>query len=164
VVLSVLLFVLIFVVIAMVIKNNINAFAQEFPKYEQRIDVLTHDLIELLQIKGDQGAAESGRLPTGLSATLEGFSLSKMITGVVSSIGNFISNTILVLLFLLFLLAGRNTLVPKIEQAFPGPASVKVVAVISNINPYMQVLIIPVRLPSCFQVLSAVDISDNNIL
>jgi predicted PurR-regulated permease PerM len=135
---SVLLFVLIFVLIGMVIKNNIDAFAREFPKYEQRIDTLTRDIIELLQIKGQQGTGESGQLPAGLLATLEKFSVSDAITALVSSIGNFLSNAVLVLLFLLFLLTGRNTLIPKIKRAFSETTSAKIASVFRNIDRQVQ--------------------------
>lgn len=136
--LSVLLFVLVFVLIGMVIKNNIDAFAREFPKYEQRIDTLTHDIQEFLHIKVERVPGKSDHSPGGIAEALEKFSVSDAIANLVSSIGNFLSDALLVLLFLLFLLTGRNTLVPKIRRAFPETVSAQIASVFRNIDQQVQ--------------------------
>ena len=135
---SILLFALIFGLIGMVIKNNIDAFAQEFPKYEQRIDTLTHNIKEFLQVKAAQVAGSPDQSFIGVAETFKGFSVSGAISNLVSSIGNLLSDVLLVLLFLLFLLTGRNTLAPKIRRAFPETISIQIASVFRHVDQQVQ--------------------------
>jgi predicted PurR-regulated permease PerM len=102
---------LLIVVIGSIIKDSFDSFALEFPKYEKRIDSLTDDVMELLHIKREDIPENS---LTGLSpqitAILDNFSITNLLGNLVSSISNLLSNAVLVLIVLLFLLVGRHTL------------------------------------------------------
>ena len=109
---------LLIVLIGSVIKDSIDSFVVEFPKYEKRIDSITDDVMDLLHIEQADLPDDSA---TGLSpeikAVLDNFSITNLLGNLVSSISNILSNAFLVLIVLLFLLIGRHTLTKKIKAA-----------------------------------------------
>jgi predicted PurR-regulated permease PerM len=125
------------------INTSIQAFTTEFPKYEKRLDLLLQNLSSILNLPPE---LFSGQLQDAdrnqLLAALDNLSLTGIITTTLGSIVKFLSNTVLVLLFLLFILMGRNQLRKKLELAFNPKQSQKLVSIYSNINQQIQKYII----------------------
>jgi predicted PurR-regulated permease PerM len=123
---------------AMLIYTSIKSFTAEFPKYEQRFNAIFEQIVRLLEIPPEilTGTGE-GTQPTLLS-TVQGFSLSKIIVAVMGSVLNFVSNTVLVLLFLLFILVGRNQLARKVHVAFSPDVAHRISDMLVNMNAQIQ--------------------------
>ena len=138
VLLSILLFVLIFGLVGMVIENSIDDFALELPKYQRRIDTMTQNIEEFLKIDEEQMIRESGESPNWILSVLQKFTLSDALPKLAGTIGDLLSDTLLVFLFMLFFLSGRNTLIPKIKRAFPENISTKIAFAFNNINHQVQ--------------------------
>jgi predicted PurR-regulated permease PerM len=130
---------LLIVLIGSIIKDSIDSFVVEFPKYEKRIDSLTDDAMDLLHIKQVEPSDDSvDAISPEIKAVLDNFSFTNLIGNLVSSISNILSNAFLVLIVLLFLLIGRHNLTKKIKVAFQDETSEKITSIITNINEQIQ--------------------------
>lgn len=119
--------------------GSIKSFASDFPKYETRINNIYKDVLQFLdipqaQVPGD--VQEGDRF--GILADIKNLSISGMVLKTLGSIMNFLSNTALVLLFLLFILVGRKQLTHKIQFAFKHDLSTRISTIITNINREIQ--------------------------
>ncbi len=103
------------------------AFAAEFPKYGQQIQ----SLLAKLEASRFLGAHWN------LSTLLGAINVEKVASIAVSTLGpffSFLSTLFLVLVFLVFILAGRGCLAAKVERSFsPGQAK-KIAAMLENID------------------------------
>jgi len=119
--------------------TSIRSFAAEFPKYQERLTNIIWDIINLLKIPPEIISAEAGTAQKfNILSAVQNFSLYGIITTTMNSLLNFLSNTILVLLFLLFILMGRNQLNQKIPLAFRPQTSLKIAEMVTNINLQIQ--------------------------
>ncbi len=130
-------------VIAVFINESIQTFASEFPRYEERFGLIIDNLIRFFKIPQELIPQNSGltqriQVLTGI----DDWTFTGLITSTLSSITKFLSNTVLVLLFLLFILMGRNQLIKKLELAFDNDVSEKLVGICSNINQQIEKYII----------------------
>ena len=121
------------------IYGSIKSFASDFPKYEARVDNIYHNVLEFLDIPqapvtGD--IQEGDRF--GILADIKNLSVSNIIIKTLGSLMNFLSNTALVMLFLLFILIGRKQLTHKIQFAFDQDLSSRISTIITNINKEIQ--------------------------
>jgi AI-2 transport protein TqsA len=123
----------------MLIYTSIKAFASEFPRYSSRITILLQNLLDYLNIPRE---ALTNQVSEGerfhLLDQIRQLSLHKLILNTLGSMLNFMSNTFLVLLFLLFILIGRNQLIRKVEFAFKDDDSNRISEMIKNINRQIQ--------------------------
>jgi predicted PurR-regulated permease PerM len=134
--------VLLFIVlIGSLIKNSIDSFVVEFPKYEKRIDSITSDVMGWLHIEQGETPGDANTntaLPPEIKAILDNFSITNFLGTLVGSISNLLSNAVLVLIVLMFLLIGRHTMTKKIHAAFQSETSKKIVSITTNINEQIQ--------------------------
>jgi AI-2 transport protein TqsA len=131
--------------------TSIKSFAEEFPKYEQRLRMLVDQGREFLNIPSE--VFEDETRPEGSLKWLNSIrelSLHRIVLSTLGSLVNFMSNTFLVLLFLLFILIGRNNLGPKIKSAFEPEISEKISQMIININSQIQKYLIAKTFISLF--------------
>ncbi|NIV15471.1 MAG: AI-2E family transporter [Aliifodinibius sp.] len=136
--LAVIITFLILGVVALLVNNSIQSFAAEFPKYEKRFDAILRGLFQYLNIPPELFTEQMKGTERLQWLTSQDWSLTGIITNVLRSIAGFLSNTFLVLLFLVFILMGRNKLIRKLEFAFKPQVSKKVSGVCSNINIQIQ--------------------------
>ena len=130
---------LMIVLVGSLINDSIESFVVEFPKYEKRIDSLTSDVMGWLHIEQDKTIDDSmTALPSEIKAILDNFSITNLLSTLVSSISNMLSNAVLVLIVLMFLLIGRHTLTKKIHAAFHSDTSKKIISITTNINEQVQ--------------------------
>ncbi len=119
--------------------TSIKSFAAEFPRYEGRLRLFLDKGLDILHIPREvflQQVKAQGTLHWLNS--LQNFSLHEVILGTLGSILNFMSNTFLVLLFLLFILIGRNQLVIKTQLAFRPELALRISSILKNINSQIQ--------------------------
>ena len=101
-------------------------FAAELPKYSQKVTSVITSFQEKYNLSG---------------AEWQPFDLNKAGGIFLDSLGpffSFISNLFLIVLFLIFILAGRGQIVPKINRAFSEERASKVCGVIQNIDGQIQ--------------------------
>ena len=120
-----------------VIGNSVQEFANNYPLYEPRIKQLTDSIIGL--IPGSEDIYDSS---SSVFAAFDSTSFPGIVAALVGSIGGFASETLLVLLILAFMLAGRNQLIEKIPHAFETETATKIVSVVEDVNGQIQQYIV----------------------
>ncbi|RMF58259.1 MAG: AI-2E family transporter [Calditrichaeota bacterium] len=125
--------------LGVLINTSIQSFAAEFPKYEKRLDMIYNKTLELINIppnvfSGDMEANDR----TQLFEALDKLSITGIITQLFRSITRFLSNTVLVLLCLVFILMGRNQLIAKLDRAFKPRLAERLTDICTNINIQIQ--------------------------
>lgn len=121
------------------IYTSIKSFASEFPKYETKLTLLVEQIFRFLNIPRE--IFEKEITPQGKLQWLSSFrelSLHRLVLSTLGSMLNFMSNTFLVLLFLLFILIGRNQLAVKVQLAFPPEMATRIAGILVNINRQIQ--------------------------
>jgi len=137
--LSIIITFLILNLVGVLIYGSIKSFAADFPKYEARVDQIYHSVLKFLDIpQAPIAGSEQEGDRFGIMADIQNLSISGIILKTLGSIMNFLSNTALVLLFLLFILVGRKQLTHKIELAFKHEMSARISSIITNINKEIQ--------------------------
>ncbi|RQW05358.1 MAG: AI-2E family transporter [Calditrichaeota bacterium] len=126
-------------VFGMLIYTSVRSFAAEFPKYSQRLNMLMFDVLDFLRIPRDALNGE-GEFSGGfqLLTSIRELSLHRVILNTLGSLLNFMSNSILVLLFLLFIMIGRNQLARKVQVAFEAQMAMRIAGMLKNINKQIQ--------------------------
>lgn len=125
--------------IAVLVYTSIRSFSAEFPLYEQRLERLWEHILRILNLPlGLPTSDQPGAGASTLLDTAQQFSLSKIILLTMDSFLSFISNTVMVLLFLLFILVGRNQLTRKVRIAFAPDVASKVSEMLINVNSQIQ--------------------------
>jgi AI-2 transport protein TqsA len=118
--------------LALVISSSVDSFVKEVPKYQER-------LVNL----GSSIAGSIKELASRLNVRLEevnvqqAFQLSSITSALASGIGSFLNlltNLFLVLLFMVFILAGTGELTVKIRKAFPPDRADRIVEVIEKVG------------------------------
>jgi AI-2 transport protein TqsA len=118
--------------LSLVVYSSADSFAREMPKYERRLT----GMVESIGHTITQAAAD-------LDISLEeihwrqAFQLSSLTGAVTSGLGsffNFLTNLILILLFMMFMLAGSGQLGEKIRRAFPQQQADRFARIIENVG------------------------------
>jgi AI-2 transport protein TqsA len=118
--------------LALVISSSVDSFVKEVPKYQGRLMNL-----------GASIAGSIKDLASRLNVRLEevniqqAFQLSSITSALASGIGSFLNlltNLFLVLLFMVFILAGTGELTVKIRKAFPPDQADRIVEVIDKVG------------------------------
>ena len=132
IILIIAIFFLAFYLLGILVYSSGKSFATEFPKYGQKINHLLASLKDSIRIKG---------ISWDKITSMEGLDLNRIGSFLLSSLGtffSFLSNLFLVLLFLVFMLAGRGNLKIKIDRSFSQARSFKINDVIGNIDRKIQ--------------------------
>ena len=108
------------------------AFAAELPRYSQKVNSLLASIQERFNLSGAEWQPFDWA---------DQFDLNKAGGILLDSIGpffSFISNFFLIVLFLVFILAGKGQVMPKISRAFPGERASLICGVLQNIDSQIQ--------------------------
>jgi AI-2 transport protein TqsA len=127
-----LLFTLVLFFLGWVIFSSANAFLQELPNYEGKIAVIA-DNIEAVLL----GLATRLNLQLNDFQWSDALNVSSLTSAVTTGLGSFISfvtSTFMVVLFMLFMLAGSGDLAKKVRGAFPESLSKKLADMIKVID------------------------------
>lgn len=135
-------FVVLFLV-GILVNNSIQSFRVEFPKYEGRFNKMIDGIVDLLNLPPELFSEHSNWATSAqVSAFLEKFSFTGMVSEILTSFSSVLSNLFLVLLFLFFILMGRNQLVKKLKDAFTTETSNQVAHIITRIKQQIEKYII----------------------
>ena len=118
--------------LASLIYTTGKAFAAELPKYSQKVDSLITSIQERYNLSGSEWQ------PFDWANQFDLNRIGGIFLDALGPFLSFISNLFLVLLFLIFILAGRGQIVPKINRAFTNKRASKVCGVIQNIDSQIQ--------------------------
>lgn len=119
--------------------TSIKSFTSEFPHYESRLGLFLDKSLEFFRIPKEVFEKQiSGQGPLGWLSSVRELSLHQVVLNTLGSLLNFMSNTFLVLLFLLFILIGRNQLILKTQLAFEPDMALKIAGILRNINRQIQ--------------------------
>ncbi len=142
-----------FYLIGLLIYSNIDTFVEEFPKYQTKFNEFYLKILELLKIPREDVNHYYSQIDW--SELLQKLSIPKILSSSVGSFMNFLANLFLILIFLIYILLGREHLLTRVELAFPGERSKKFNDVFQNINRGMQKYLVAKTLISLGTGLSA---------
>jgi len=132
IILIIAVFVLAFYLLGILVYSSGKSFAAEFPKYGQKINGWLASLRANLELRG---------IPWTRITSMEGLDLNRIGSFLLSSLGtffSFLSNMFIVLIFLVFMLAGRGNLKDKIDRSFGRDRASKINCIIGNIDRKIQ--------------------------
>ncbi|MFT4603626.1 MAG: AI-2 transport protein TqsA [Rhodothermales bacterium] len=116
--------------------SSIGSFAQEVPRYEARATAYLNNVEAWAILRLADFSIEVGDTTWSRSINLS--SLTGVITTGIGTFFSFLGTAFLVLLFMMFILAGSGDLVEKVKLAFPeGPAD-RIATVISNVDAQLR--------------------------
>ncbi len=126
---AILILIFFFVLLFFFLSVTINSFVNQVPKYFTRFDDIFGGLGETI------GPALGLTPGTGLSEMLDWRSIFiNLVTSVSGSLVNFISMSVLIFIFVLFLLLERQSLIPKFKVALPSRSGMRVAIMFERIN------------------------------
>jgi predicted PurR-regulated permease PerM len=118
--------------LASLIYTTGKAFAAELPKYSQKVSELLTSFQERYNISGAEWQ------PFDWTSQLDLNKAGGFLLDALGPFFSFISNLFLVLIFMVFIMAGRGQILPKINRAFTRERASKVSEVIQNIDSQIQ--------------------------
>jgi len=134
-----LLMVVIFLIIQLLgtlIYTSAASFVGEFPKYEERLTPMFQDALKALNIQQQDVQEYLDRFDWGKA--ISQFSVTKVMSRTLGTFMNFIMNIVLVLIFMLFILAGWTRLHRRIERAFEPERARRIANVIDSVEHRVQ--------------------------
>lgn len=115
-----------------VLFSSTQSFIEELPKYEAKAGVIVSDVESFLLTAATRFNMDVAEV--NWSDAFDWSSVSAAVTSGVGSFISFVSTTFLVLLFMLFILAGSGELAEKIRAAFPESQAEKIANLVSNVD------------------------------
>lgn len=125
-------FALMLFLLSLLVYSSMDAFINGFPRYERKFTTLMNGLVQALTQTANEFNIELDNI-----RWTEALQISSITTAVTSGVGsflNFLSNVFLVLLFMLFILAGSGDLENKIKRAYAPQQAARMTTVIRNIE------------------------------
>ena len=118
--------------VGLIVYSSAKTFATELPVYEAKLKTLLSEVGDALEIP---------RLKVDPTEWLKALNFERMAKVLLSALGpflNFMSGLLLVLLFLVFIIAGRGGLERKVGGAFPPREASRVVSMVRTIDGQIQ--------------------------
>lgn len=117
----------------LVVYSSALSFTEEFGRYGERINAIASSTERALEeIAKSLGMEDAGELDLG--QFFEVSAVTSVVSVGIGSFFNFLSNAFLVILFMLFILAGSGELGAKIKQAFPAETAQRIIGVTEKIS------------------------------
>lgn len=125
-------FALILFLLALLVTSSVGAFATALPGYEAKFDRIAKGAEQLVSKTAQQLDVHVEDIR--LTDIIPFSTVSSVLASGVGSFIKFMGNAFMILLFMLFILAGSGELVTKVERAFPPDDAQKIAAVLKNIS------------------------------
>lgn len=119
-------------IIGYIVYSSSQSLVTATDRYLPRIQTVVADIEILLQSTATLLGLEEGRLD--LSQVIDPSIVPTLLQNGIGEAITFAGNTFLVLLFMLFILAGSGELVVKIQRAYPKSIAARITAVTDNIS------------------------------
>lgn len=118
--------------VGILVYSSAQSFAEAFDRYGARIDTITEDAERNLSLITEPLGIDSDALK--LSELVQTDAVQSILTRGVGSFVLVVSNMFLVLLFMLFMLAGSGELGTKVQKAYPASLAARIVGIMDNIS------------------------------
>lgn len=137
----VLLFLLIFIFVVfyffgILVIAGVTSFIQKFPAYSTKIVIMVKTIFAQLRIPVEE---VNNYINTfDWTKSINTSYITSIVSATFGSLASYVGNLILVLLFLMFMLAGRNSLIDRVEKAFSEDKSDEIKFIINSIENKVQ--------------------------
>lgn len=127
---------IVFYFLGVLIYYGVSSFIDKFPAYSDKITEIVRNIFEQLKIP----AAELSKYIENIDWTksIDTSAITSIISSTFGSFATFIGNLVLVLVFLMFMLAGRTALSGRITKAFAAEQADKIKYMINSIEDQVQ--------------------------
>ncbi len=142
----VLSFALVLFLLALLVTSSVGSFATALPAYEAKFERVAKGAEELVNKTAQQLNVRVEDIK--LSDIISFSTVSSVLATGVGSFINFMGNAFMILLFMLFILAGSGELVTKVERAFPPDDARRIATVLKNISEQVRQYLITKTLVS----------------
>lgn len=115
-----------------VLFSSTQSFIEELPKYEAKASVIANDFEASLLAWAQRFSIDVAEVRW--SDALDWSNVTAAVTSGVGSFLSFVGTTFLVLLFMLFILAGSGDMAAKIRLAFPAAYAERIAKLVSNVD------------------------------
>jgi len=137
----VLIFLLIFIFILFyflgaLIFSSASQLIQKFPAYLKQLDGMVRSILVQLKIPFEDVQAYLRTIDW--TKSIDTSSVTGVLTGTFGSFAAFIGNLVLVLVFLMFMLAGRDSLTGRVNKAFEEGRASKIKGMVNDIEDQVQ--------------------------
>ena len=119
-------------IVGYIVYSSAQSLATAADRYLPRIQTVIADIEALLQSAAAVMGLDEGRLD--LSQVIDPSIVSTLLQSGIGEAFTFAGNTFLVLLFMLFILAGSGELVVKVRRAYPESIAARIASVTDNIS------------------------------
>ena len=137
--------------VGQLINMNVKSFLANINQYEARYQDIKQNFIEILSIARGTSQDSYNNTPyPAITAIIHDTSIKSIVTYILGSVSSILSDSFLVLLYLLFLLLGRDRLVRKLEIAFEAEMSSTLKEVVKKINKQINKYVVTKTLISLF--------------
>lgn len=138
----VLLFLLIFIFIVfylfgVLIYSGVSSFIDKFPEYSAKFTEMASSILEKLKLPLDMETVKNIDAKD-LKDALDISQVTSIVSSTFGDIGSFFGNLVMVLLFLMFMLAGRRALTGRINKAFDEEKADQIKYIINSIENQVQ--------------------------
>ena len=125
-------FALVLFLLALLVTSSAGSFATALPGYEGKFNAIAKGAEDLVNRAAQQlnVRVEDIKLTDLISFSI----LSAVLASGIGSFINFMGNAFMILLFMLFILAGSGELIIKVERAFPPDDARRIATVLKNIS------------------------------
>lgn len=127
-----------FYLIGLVIYSSAKSFSTTFPFYEMKIK----NYLDTIQLSIESILGQNLNLTleqVDWFSAIKDFSITSRVLSSIGSFLNFFWNAVLVLIFIVYLLLGKDNLQDKIQRAFDSDNSKKLIKIIENITKQIQI-------------------------
>ena len=127
---------IIFYLFGLLIFTGATSFINKFPTYSTKITTMITNLLTQLKIPLESVNEYINNIDW--KSTINTSNITSIISTTFGSFSSFIGNMVLVLLFLMFMLAGRNTLPLRVDRAFSKISSKRFSDIIYSMENHVQ--------------------------
>lgn len=118
--------------LSMIISSSVQAFIEQLPKYQGKLEAMFAGLNHIVRERAAWLGVDPAKLRLDEAVSLG--SLTGLVSSGLGSLLSFLSNAFLILLFMLFILAGSGQFAERIEAALPPGNAERISNMIANID------------------------------
>ena len=122
--------------LGLVVYASFTSFADELPKYEAKFSVMFQNILQWFNIPLQDLNSYLHNFDWRRAIT--GLSLPSYVSSGVGSFFQFLLNVFLVLLFMIYILLGRDSFYDRVRRAFASSGTDRVMVTVKNINDQIQ--------------------------
>jgi len=129
--------------VGQLININVKSFLADVNQYETKYHDFKQSFLEIVSIaEGDYADSLKHKSFPAITAIIQNTSIKSIVTSILGSVSSILSDTFLVLLYLLFLLLSRDRLVHKLDIAFKSDTSSALKEIVKTITTQINKYII----------------------